>query len=416
MPIFDQGYQHWRGPLSGHLWRWLTIARQGARVQWKNRSVRVLLFLAWLPAVALVGFMGLWGFVEKKSESILAFAQGILPSDIVADPIAYRMPVWTLAFSNFFKTEMIFIMLLVAVAGRGLISSDLRFNALPLYLSRPLTRLDYFLGKLGVIGALVASVAVGPAVLAYVVGICFSLDPGVFKDTWKVLLASIAYGLIVTVSAGTLVLAISSLTRQSMYVGMAWAALWIISGSIAAPLSEVHRATLRRKIYEEEMQRWVKEHPPPPGIQAPNVFLPHRRMPVPKGAPPIQVRLRQDGDWEEQWENASDKAMVNMEKRQAEELRKDWRPLCSYVANLERLQEELLDTDAAWVMLGKASTRAQRMAGMAPAAAGGQAERSLADSMVPQYPWQWSAGILAGLLGISVWILTSRVKSLDRLK
>ena len=21
MPIFDQGYQHWRGPLSGHSWR-----------------------------------------------------------------------------------------------------------------------------------------------------------------------------------------------------------------------------------------------------------------------------------------------------------------------------------------------------------------------------------------------------------
>ena len=32
MPIFDQGYQHWSGTLSGHSWRWLTITRHGVRV------------------------------------------------------------------------------------------------------------------------------------------------------------------------------------------------------------------------------------------------------------------------------------------------------------------------------------------------------------------------------------------------
>lgn len=416
MPIFDQGYQHWRGPLSGHLWRWLTIATQGARVLWQNRSVRAIIYLAWVPAFALVGFMGVWGMVEKKSETILALVKEWLPPNIVADPIAYRMPVWTIAFSRFFLVEMYFIMLLVAVAGRGLISSDLRFNALPLYLSRPLTRLDYFLGKLGVIGALVAWVAVGPAALAYVVGLCFSLDLSVFKDTWKILPASIAYGLIVTLSAGTLVLAMSSLTRRSLYVGIAWAGLWIISSSIAQPLSEIHRATQRHRVYEVEMQRWVAENPPPKGIAVPRFFNPHQKLPPPpKNGPPIVVRLRQDNDWEERFEKASDDAMVNMQKIQAEELRKDWRPLVSYVGNLERLKEELLDTDSAWVMIGKASSRAQRMVGMAPAASS-TGERSLADAIVPQYPWSWSAGVLAALLGISVWILTSRVKSLDRLK
>jgi hypothetical protein len=31
MPIFDQGYQHWSGALSGHAWRWLVITRHGVR-------------------------------------------------------------------------------------------------------------------------------------------------------------------------------------------------------------------------------------------------------------------------------------------------------------------------------------------------------------------------------------------------
>ena len=92
----------------------------------------------------------------------------------------------------------------MTLAGPNLISLDLRYNALPLYLSRPMTRLDYFLGKLGVIAALVAAVAVLPAAAAYVLGVCFSLNLTVVRDTWRLLPASIVYGLVIVVSAGTL--------------------------------------------------------------------------------------------------------------------------------------------------------------------------------------------------------------------
>ena len=51
MPIFDQGYQNWKGPLSGHTWRWLAVARHGVRATLKNRFVRLFLFVAWMPAV-----------------------------------------------------------------------------------------------------------------------------------------------------------------------------------------------------------------------------------------------------------------------------------------------------------------------------------------------------------------------------
>src|SRR5579875_715629 len=195
MPIFDQGYQHWQGPLSGRLRRWLTIARHGVRVQRNNRILRLFLLFAWMPAVGLICAMVLWGFLERKIPGVMT-ALSWLPEDLRQDPRAYRATAWTLAYWVFFKVELFFIMLLVAIAGPGLISQDLRFNALPLYFARPLTRLDYFLGKMGVIGALVASVAVGPALFAYLVGVCFSFDLSVVKDTYPVLLASVAYGLI----------------------------------------------------------------------------------------------------------------------------------------------------------------------------------------------------------------------------
>ena len=33
-----------------------------------------------------------------------------------------------------------------------------------------------------------------------------------------------------------------------------------------------------------------------------------------------------------------------------------------------------------------------------------------------RFPWTWSAGVLAGLFGVSFWVLATRVKSLDRLR
>ena len=126
------------------------------------------------------------------------------------------------------------IMLLVVVAGPGLISRDLRFNALPLYFSRPLTRLDYFVGKLGVIGrwwrrsrslrrySPIWSAFVSVSISAW------SGTPGpCCWPAWR-------YGLVITLSAGTLILAMSSLTRRSLYVGIAWAGLWLIGGAVGS--------------------------------------------------------------------------------------------------------------------------------------------------------------------------------------
>lgn len=377
MPIFDQGYQHWKGSLSGHAWRWLAITRHGLREQFKSRIVRIVLLLAWLPALTLVIAMALWGLFEQGSEGVMQLLRPILPAGVAADPHTYRLAVWTIAYSTFFKFEIFFIMLLMVIAGPNLISRDLRLNALPLYFSRPLRRLDYFLGKLGVIAALVAAVAVAPAVVAYVFGICFSLDLGMIRDTWRLLPASVAYGLVIVVSTGTLALALSSLSRRSLYVGIAWGGVWLISSAVAGVLGGIQRDTIARPMWQEQR------------TQA----------------------------------NADRRASYNLIRARVEQelavvAPTNWRPLFSYTANIERLGEALLNTDAAWVEIGRA-VESPRVAllpffgrKVAPTPAN---ERRLADQMVPQYPWIWSAGVIASLLGLSLWTLSMRVKSLDRL-
>lgn len=407
MPIFDQGYQHWKGTLSSRVWRWLIITRQGLRGQLKGWIVRVLLLLAFMPALILVTTLAIWGLLEQGTETVIGLLQQMLPPGIIADPHTYRQAVWTISYSIFFKIELFFIMLLVVIVGQNLISRDLRFNALPLYFSRPLTRLDYFLGKLGVIAALVAAVAVFPAIIAYLLGICFSLDLGVIRDTWRLLPASVLYGLIIVVSAGTLMLALSSLSRRSLYVGVAWIGLWIIGSAVTAALGGIQRGILFHTIWQEEITRGKyvlpDNQPPDPDQVSPNQNRPNR-------GPSGQV-----------WQRVQQRVNLAV----AEAAPTDWRPLFSYTANLKRLGEALLNTDAAWVEIGRAIEvpRAALQPILGRGRSGKPMEESaqinirrLADQFVPQYPWIWSACILAGLFGLSLWTLSTHVKSLDRLK
>jgi ABC-2 type transport system permease protein len=231
MPIFDQGYQHWQGRLAGHAWRWLAVTRQGVRQQTRRRLTKWLVAVAFLPSLVLAAVLVCWGLLEQQSSLLQPFAFLIqaLPEDLRSGPKAYRGMVWTLAFNFFLEMETSFAMLLVLTVGPDLISQDLRFNAIPLYLSRPIRRVDYFLGKLGVIGVFIAAVSVAPAVVAYALGVAFSMDLGVFRETWRLLAGSVAYGLVVVLSAGTLMLAVSSLSRNSRLVGATWIGLWVIS-------------------------------------------------------------------------------------------------------------------------------------------------------------------------------------------
>ncbi len=439
MPIFDQGYQHWKGKLTGHAWRWLAITRQGLRVQLKGRYVRLLLVLAWMPAMALVSALAIWGLIE----------QGVLGADLVTmlksqgvvdDLQSLRQAIWTIAYSLFFKVELYFILLLVTLTGPNLISLDLRYNALPLYLSRPITRLDYFLGKLGVIAVLVAAVAVLPTMAAYLLGVCFSLDLTVVRDTWRLLPASILYGLVIVVSAGTLMLALSSMSRRSLYVGLTWVGLCVISWMVAGVLGLVRLESLdnqvareakaaQREKAQQELER-VRQRPKDDSQEFDEMDFTQPleesdASPVPPQPPVLPPRKRPGQsrrfDWQER------QRLVHQEDVKSRKT--NWRPLFSYADNIDRLGAALLGTDAAWVQIGRVYERrrvqVESMAGISP---GGWSnnynykaepanERCLAELWnVPQYPWTWSAAVLAGLLGLSLCILSTRVRSLDRLR
>ena len=430
MPIFDQGYQHWKGPLSGHAWRWLAITHHGVRTQLKSRIVRLMLLAAWLPAIALIAVLSIWGLLEQQVESILGSIGRLLPAGMLADPQQYRTAVWTVSYAFFFQIQLFISLFLVMAVGPNLISRDLRFNALPLYFSRPLRRVDYFFGKLGVIGFFLAATILVPALAAYVLGVGFSLDLSVVRDTYRILLASMLYSIVILISAGTVMLALSSLSRRTIYVGLAWVGLWFISSTVSSILIAIRAETARHQITDERMSHWLQENPPPPGIEMMGSFPinrnPNLGQPARPGDPKISPEEQARRKWNQAFWDARFGYQAEAEAFDLEESRNDWRPICSYPSNLVRIGDLLLNTDAAWVTLGRAVERQRAAFGPAmnrfsrgkpnPALNSPGNDRLLADRMVWQFPWYWSGGVLVGVLLLSVLTLTKRVKTLDRLK
>jgi ABC-2 type transport system permease protein len=298
MPIFDQGYQHWSGELAGHGWRWFAIARRGVRNALQARSIRLLMLFAWIPALILATALCLWGLLERQSALIDSIRPllNFLGQTVLAGPREYRTEVWTICYRYFLWYELQFSMLLVLLAGPSLISQDLRYNALPLYFSRPLRRIDYFFGKLGTVVGLLAMIAIVPGIIAYVLGLLFSLDATIIRDTYRILIASVAYGLCIAVSAGMLILALSALSRNSRYVALFWLAVWFVTGTVSLLLIGFER--------EQQM---------------------HRRF---QRGVPFQRET--------------------MIAEQLEAAKTDWRPVVSYTGNLTRLGDQMLGTRKAW--------------------------------------------------------------------
>src|SRR5215207_470789 len=202
----------------------------------------MVLIASLMPSLALATILALWGLVEQQASWADMFLSTFgLPDTIFADPARLRNLVWTFAFHYFSIFEFMAAMILVLLAGPELISQDLRFNAIPLYLSKPLRRLDYFAGKLGVIGLLLSVVVFAPMIVAYILGVAFSLDVKVVKDTFPVLLGGLAYGAVIVVSSGMLMLAVSSLSRNTRTVGAIWIGAIIVLNSVAGITHQVSK-------------------------------------------------------------------------------------------------------------------------------------------------------------------------------
>jgi ABC-2 type transport system permease protein len=210
MPIHDQGYRRYAGQRIPHGRSWSVIAKAGVRTLISKRAFIGLLLVSWFPF-----------FVR----AVQIYAAANLPQASFLAPDA-RM------FRQFLEQQEVFLFFVTVYAGAGLIANDRRANALQIYLSKPLTRADYVFGKLAILMTFLLLVSWVPAVVLLLVQIVFSGSFRFFLDNLYLFPAITVFSFIQVLSVSAAMLALSSLSNSSRYVGILYAGLIFFSQAI----------------------------------------------------------------------------------------------------------------------------------------------------------------------------------------
>ena len=243
MPIHDQGYRRYQGARTPRGRAWAVITTAGLRTFFGKRAFLALLLLSWLPFVV---------------RTVQMYAAANFPQMAFMAPTAET-------FRQFMSQQDPFVFFVTVYVGAGLIANDRRANALQIYLSKPLLRIEYIAGKLAILVTFLLGITLVPALLLILLQIGFSGSFDFLRQHLflvpAVVLGSLTY---VCVSSFTMV-ALSSLSKSARYAALLFTgaiffgdalfgALRIITGSsrvawvsIGTNISQVNDVIFKQK-------------------------------------------------------------------------------------------------------------------------------------------------------------------------
>jgi ABC-2 type transport system permease protein len=216
VPIHDQGYRHYLGQREAHGRAWWVIAQSHIRTALQHKGFLVLLFVSWAPFVVRAVQLYVSSSVPQ-AEFLAATAE---------------------TFQEFLGQQRLFVFL-VTIGQAGLIADDRRANALQLYLSKPLTRVEYIVGKLVPPLAYVLFVTLVPALLLLILQIVFAGSLSFLRANLYLLPAITLYSVIQAVLSAFAILALSSLSKSRRFVSVMYAGLIFFTAAMYQALRAI---------------------------------------------------------------------------------------------------------------------------------------------------------------------------------
>jgi len=210
MPIHDQSYRRYRGGKSMPGQAWMVIARAGMLTMIRKRAFLGLLLFAWSPFVVRAVQI----YVTANYEQAAMFA-----------PTAET-------FRQFLEQQDFFVFIVTIYAGAGLIANDRRANALQIYLSKPLMRSEYIAGKAAVLFGFLLFVTFVPAMVLLLLQVMFAGSFEFLKKNLFLFPAITVASLLQAMVATFTMLALSSLSKSSRYVGILYAGIIFFTAAI----------------------------------------------------------------------------------------------------------------------------------------------------------------------------------------
>ncbi|HEY6347289.1 MAG TPA: hypothetical protein VIY49_37850 [Bryobacteraceae bacterium] len=194
MAVYRRGYQRYQSPLTGSGSRLMVLPKFAWQTLMQQRLIVILMVVALFWPLGSIAFV----YLANHLDLLPGLGQGALGF----------LKVDSEFFVVFMNVQGVFAIILSAFAGPSLIAPDLANGALPLYFSRPLSRLEYVLARLIVLIGILSPVTWIPGL------VLFALQSGMagsawFTQNWK-LGAGLLSGLLIWILFVSLVAMTSS--------------------------------------------------------------------------------------------------------------------------------------------------------------------------------------------------------------
>lgn len=218
-PLADLSYRGYDGPLHTRFARWWIVALAGIRLTCQKPAFWALVGIAAMPYLFSIFVLYLTSrFPMPERFPFIDYTVG--------QKYAFQ-------FFQAFDLQLFPLLLIALMVGAGSIAADNRSNALLIYLSKPLTKGDYLLGKWMGIFLMVYAVAVVPAFILYLYCLLSYTSAGFLREEpWLVLRFPMACALPAAVYASLLV-GISAWSKTPRMAGAIMAGLYFVTSIVA---------------------------------------------------------------------------------------------------------------------------------------------------------------------------------------
>lgn len=210
MPIHDQSYQRYGGSRSAIGRSWQVMTRAGVMSVITKRVFIAVMLMAWMPFVVRA--------VQIYVSATFTQASFLAPKGET--------------FREFLDQQSPYIFFVTIYVGAGLIANDRRANALQLYLSKPMTSFEYIAGKLAILFLFLVAVTFLPAMLLLLTQAAFAGSLEFVRNNLYLLPAITLFSLAQVLLASTTMLALSSLSKSSRFVGVMYAGLFFFTTAL----------------------------------------------------------------------------------------------------------------------------------------------------------------------------------------
>jgi ABC-2 type transport system permease protein len=223
-PIADLSYRNYDGPLKARVFRWWVVSLSTFRFAMKSVAFWILAVIALLPYVYHLAIF----YIFRADVGVRV---GMIP--------IFEKPRYALQFYYAMEWQLFWMLLIGLVIGAGTIANDNRSNALIVYLSKPISKGDYLLGKWMGIFLVMLFITLIPGLIGYITCIMMFASDGFLKEEPWLIVQIMAGSLVAPAIFASVIVGISAWSKSGVMAGAFIAGLYILSGIVSGVLTGI---------------------------------------------------------------------------------------------------------------------------------------------------------------------------------